>query len=74
MTNTVVQYNGKPVDNSTVQIIAHRGGRGLAPENTLLAYQSALRQGVDYIDMDIVITKDNVLVVSHDPVDRKSVV
>ncbi len=66
MTTSVIQYNGKPTPDGLVQIYAHRGGRGLAPENTLLAYTSALRQGVDYVDMDIHISKDGELVVYHD--------
>lgn len=65
-TNQVIEYNGKPTPNSIVEIYAHRGGRGLAPENTMPAYQSALRQGVDYIDMDVGVTKDGVVVVTHD--------
>ncbi len=46
-------------------IYGHRGARGLAPENTLAAYKTALRIGVDYVDMDIGMTKDGVLVVTH---------
>lgn len=49
-----------------VQIYAHRGGRGLSPENTLPAYQTSLGIGVDYVDMDINMTKDGTLVVQHD--------
>ncbi|MCF6764887.1 glycerophosphodiester phosphodiesterase [Thiotrichales bacterium 19S3-7] len=62
----VTQYNGRKTPNTVVQIYAHRGGRGLAPENTIPAYQSALRLGVDYVDMDVGITKDGVVVVTHD--------
>lgn len=49
-----------------VDIYAHRGLRPLSPENTLAAYTEALRIGVDVIDMDINMTKDKVLVVTHD--------
>jgi len=47
-------------------ICGHRGARGLAPENTLPAYQAAIKQGVDYVDLDVAMTKDGVLVVQHD--------
>ncbi|MCF6776286.1 glycerophosphodiester phosphodiesterase [Thiotrichales bacterium 19X7-9] len=62
----VMRYNGMPTPKTVVEIYAHRGGRGLAPENTIPAYGSALRQGIDYVDMDVGITKDGVVVVTHD--------
>ena len=49
-----------------VEIYGHRGARGLAPENTIPAYKDALAIGVNYIDMDVVMTKDHHVVVSHD--------
>ncbi len=45
---------------------AHRGGRGLHPENTLTAFESAARLGVNTLELDIGITADGVPVVSHD--------
>ena len=45
---------------------AHRGGRGLWPENTLAAFENAIRMGVDTLELDIVITADGVPVVTHD--------
>ncbi len=45
---------------------AHRGGRGLAPENTLAAFANALSLGVDTLELDTGITKDGVVVISHD--------
>lgn len=48
-----------------INIYAHRGLRPIAPENTLPAYTEAMRVGVDVIDMDINMTKDKVLVVTH---------
>src|SRR5581483_1048754 len=47
-------------------IIAHRGGRGLAPENTLAACARALRLGVDAIEIDVRLTADDEPVVLHD--------
>jgi glycerophosphoryl diester phosphodiesterase len=46
----------------------HRGARGLLPENTLPAFQRALDLGVTTLELDIAITSDGVLVISHDPV------
>jgi glycerophosphoryl diester phosphodiesterase len=44
----------------------HRGARGLAPENTLPAFRKALEIGVDTIECDMAITKDDVVVIHHD--------
>ncbi len=53
------------------RVIAHRGGRGLWPENTLHAFRKAADLGVDALEMDIRQTADGVLVVLHDEtVDR----
>ena len=45
----------------------HRGARGLRPENTLAAFSFALASGVTTIETDLAVTKDGVLVISHDP-------
>jgi glycerophosphoryl diester phosphodiesterase len=45
----------------------HRGARGLAPENTLAGFALALSTGITTLELDIAITRDGVLVVSHDP-------
>jgi glycerophosphoryl diester phosphodiesterase len=45
----------------------HRGARGLAPENTLPAFARALSIGVTTLELDCAITRDGVIVVSHDP-------
>jgi glycerophosphoryl diester phosphodiesterase len=45
----------------------HRGARGLAPENTLAAFERALEIGVTTLELDIAITADGVPVISHDP-------
>ncbi len=45
----------------------HRGTRGTRPENTLPAFSEALRVGADVLEMDMDITKDNVVVISHEP-------
>ena len=46
---------------------AHRGGRGLQPENTLAAFENALKMGVTTLELDIAITADRVAVISHEP-------
>jgi glycerophosphoryl diester phosphodiesterase len=46
---------------------AHRGGRGLAPENTLAAFRQAIALGVTTLETDLAITQDNVVVISHEP-------
>ncbi len=46
---------------------AHRGGRGLFPENTLAAFAGAIALGVDALELDVAVTADDVVVVSHDP-------
>jgi glycerophosphoryl diester phosphodiesterase len=47
-------------------VIAHQGGRGLWPENTLLAFQRSLDLGVDVLEMDLRGTSDGQIVVQHD--------
>ncbi len=64
--SSVVKYNGIPTEGKTIQIYAHRAGRGLMPEQTMPAYVEALRLGSDYVDMDIGMTKDGVIVITHD--------
>ena len=47
-------------------VIAHRGVSGMRPEHTLAAYQLAIEQGADFIEPDLVPTKDGVLVARHE--------
>jgi len=54
-----------PIKNQ-IEIHGHRGARGLFPENTITAFIEAVKLGVDYLEMDIVISKDNKVVVSHE--------
>src|SRR3977135_3003606 len=51
---------------NTFDLQGHRGARGLAPENHLAAFQTALKIGVATLELDLAMTKDDVLVVSHD--------
>lgn len=47
-------------------VIAHRGASGERPEHTLASYRLAIEQGADYIEPDLVLTKDGVLVARHE--------
>jgi glycerophosphoryl diester phosphodiesterase len=51
-----------------ILVHGHRGARARFPENTLPAFEYAIRSGVDCLELDMAVTKDNVLVVSHDPI------
>jgi len=56
-----------PAPAVALDLQGHRGARGLAPENTLPSFARALAIGVDTLETDIAITRDGVLVISHDP-------
>lgn len=49
------------------EIHGHRGCRGLLPENTIQAFRKALELGVDFLELDVVVSKDKKVVVSHEP-------
>ncbi len=49
-------------------VIAHRGASGVLPEHTLEAYRVAIAQGADFIEPDLVSTKDGVLIDRHEPI------
>ena len=48
-------------------VIAHRGASGYLPEHTLQSYQKAIELGADFIGLDLVSTKDGVLIARHEP-------
>ncbi|MGC8714105.1 MAG: glycerophosphodiester phosphodiesterase family protein, partial [Leptodesmis sp.] len=48
-------------------VIGHRGASGERPEHTLAAYKVAIAAGADYIEPDLVVTKDGVLIARHEP-------
>jgi len=50
-----------------LDIEGHRGARGLVPENSIPAFLKAIELGVSTIEMDVCISKDNLVVVSHEP-------
>jgi len=51
-----------------ILVHGHRGARAVRPENTIPAFQYAIRIGVDALEMDMAVTRDNIIVISHDPV------
>jgi glycerophosphoryl diester phosphodiesterase len=53
-----------------VDVIAHRGGKGEAPDETLFAFANAKKLGVDVLEMDIRVTRDGELVLMHNPTVR----
>lgn len=55
-----------PAAKQHFDLEAHRGGRGLAPENTLAAFNNAIDLGVTTLELDIGLTADGVVVISHD--------
>lgn len=60
-----------PVQKHRFTVICHRGDHVLVPENTIAAYKNAIKNGADYVEIDLRTTKDSVLVIMHDAtVDR----
>jgi glycerophosphoryl diester phosphodiesterase len=56
-----------PASAQTILVHAHRGGRADRPENTIPSFQHGIDVGADVLELDLAVTKDNVLVVSHSP-------
>lgn len=61
------QVDGSGQHQPKVTIFGHRGAAGYRPEHTLASYELAARMGADYIEPDLVTTKDGVLVARHEP-------
>jgi glycerophosphoryl diester phosphodiesterase len=49
-------------------VIGHRGASGFVPEHTLQSYRLAIKLGADYVEPDLVMTKDHVLIARHEPI------
>ena len=70
MTSTIVhasdarKTNG-PAPPHPVIVIGHRGAPGYVPEHTLTSYFIAIQDGADYVEPDLVMTKDGVLVMTR---------
>jgi len=66
MVDSQAMRTGATLTGEPPIIIAHRGASGERPEHTLAAYQLAIEQGADFIEPDLVLTKDGVLVARHE--------
>jgi glycerophosphoryl diester phosphodiesterase len=64
-TATSPQY--KTLSGAAPLVIGHRGASGELPEHTLAAYERAIARGADYIEPDLVLTKDGVMIARHEP-------
>lgn len=64
----LISYANNPVASvkSSPYIVAHRGNEGAYPENSIIGIISAINKGVDYIEIDVRVTKDGVPVLMHD--------
>ena len=60
-----VKFN--TLNGQTPIVIGHRGSSGELPEHTLAAYKLAIDRGADFIEPDLVVTKDGVLIARHEP-------
>ena len=57
----------------TINIQGHRGCRGLLPENSIEAFRRAIELGVHTLELDVAVSKDNIVVVSHEPFISKAI-
>ncbi len=77
LTSTVVRSPQNPdvlrtttfntLDGKAPIVIGHRGASGSRPEHTLASYKKAIADGADFIEPDLVVTKDGVLIARHEP-------
>ncbi|ADW67135.1 glycerophosphodiester phosphodiesterase family protein [Granulicella tundricola] len=65
--SALAQTNAVRNTPRTILVHAHRGGRALRPENTIPSFQHGIDVGADVLELDLAVTKDGVLVVSHSP-------
>jgi glycerophosphoryl diester phosphodiesterase len=56
------------LDGAAPLIIGHRGASGYKPEHTLASYEKAIELGANYIEPDLVMTRDGILVARHEPI------
>ena len=57
----------KTLSGNAPLVIGHRGASGSLPEHTLESYKAAIEQGADYIEPDLVLTRDGVMIARHEP-------
>ncbi len=58
----------KTLAGSAPLVIGHRGASGTFPEHTLESYKAAIDQGADFVEPDLVLTKDGVMIARHEPI------
>ncbi len=61
------QSSAPTLDGTPPLVVGHRGASGYLPEHTIEAYKLAIEQGADFIEPDLVATKDGVLIARHEP-------
>ncbi|WP_081210670.1 glycerophosphodiester phosphodiesterase family protein [Salegentibacter sediminis] len=61
------ESTGDNIQQNNIQVQGHRGDRGSYPENTIRSFYSAIEKGANVIELDVVISGDNKVVVSHEP-------
>ncbi len=64
---SVSDLNQPDATGATIVVVGHRGASGYRPEHTRSSYLLAIEQGADFIEPDLVMTKDGVLIVRHEP-------
>lgn len=68
---SINEVMAQQINNRNPIVVAHRGASGYAPENTMAAIKKAITMGVDMIEIDVQLSKDNEVVLMHDlTVDR----
>lgn len=55
------------LEDKTIQVQGHRGARGTMPENTIAGFIAAIKDSAEVLELDVVISKDRKVVVSHEP-------
>ena len=63
----LAQSPASTLDGKPALVVGHRGASGYLPEHTIEAYKLAIEQGADFIEPDLVSTRDGHLVVRHEP-------
>jgi glycerophosphoryl diester phosphodiesterase len=64
---SLFSFSQENKNNKIIEVHGHRGFRGKFPENTLTTFKEAAKLGVDFIEFDVVISKDSQVVISHEP-------
>jgi glycerophosphoryl diester phosphodiesterase len=67
MTTSASAQQFKTLDGKPPLVVGHRGASGYLPEHTMEAYKLAIEQGADFIEPDLVMTKDGYLIARHEP-------